>query len=173
MLEIAAEMCVSALKKGLKRPSCKSVCVCVCVWPPGAPDTVKHVVFGPRPRILVFHGSRGARDPRILRCLGRPGAQNPRILPCLGRPGAQNPHILRCPGVRAPETLVFYDVWGAREPRILIFYRVCERFRPIFDGRSRGSWGGPHDSQKVLIFRQRACLQSTTFWRPGKVCFYA
>ena len=43
---------------------------------------------------------------------------------------------------------------------------------PNFNGRSRGSWGGPHDSQKVLIFRQRACLQSATFWCPGKVCFY-
>ena len=31
--------------------------------------------------------------------------------------------------------------------------------------------GVPHDSQKVNSFTQRACLQSATFGRPGKVYF--
>ena len=35
-----------------------------------------------------------------------------------------------------------------------------------------GSWGVPHDSQKVNIFTQRARLQSATFWCPGKTYFY-
>ena len=39
-------MCVSALKKGLKRPPCKSVCECVCVC------VVSHVFLGPKRKML-------------------------------------------------------------------------------------------------------------------------
>ena len=42
--EIRAAMCVSALKKGLKRPPCQSVCECVCV--------VSHVFLGPKRKML-------------------------------------------------------------------------------------------------------------------------
>ena len=53
--------------------------------------------------------------------------------------------------------------------------RVCVgRFAQCLMAEAEGCGGeGPHDSQKVIIVRQRACLQSATFWRPGKVCFYA
>ena len=42
--QIRHSMCVSALKKGLKRPPCKSVCECVCV--------VSHVFLGPKRKML-------------------------------------------------------------------------------------------------------------------------
>ena len=55
---------VSAIKKELKRLPCKSVCE--CVWPPGAPDTVKYIVFGPTgaPDMVkhVVFGPPGAPD---------------------------------------------------------------------------------------------------------------
>ena len=139
---------VSAIKKGLTRLPCKSVCECVCVAP-GRPGHGKTRGFRPpaqNPRISRFPGRP---RPSYFTVSGAPGGPESSYFTVSGAPGGPEPLYFTVSGAPGPPKPSYFTMSGAPgSPESSYFSVFVSGFAQFLMAEAGGRGGDPTRAKK-------------------------